>query len=136
MIGKTLDITPTVIKRGKELKAVHAKAGLDDSLFVFNLLTLPETSKAVKEFQQKVAEAYDGLFASLPEKIIQVVGEDQMSTLAELAKSAVVNNPYPASVQSSAHKQNLTDEGKVTVWVVDGDAPVSKANLAAGLEME
>ena len=136
MVGKMLSVIPSVIKRGEAVKELHASQGIDSGVFVFNKLTLPENSEAVKAFQTAVARAYDELFAALPDKLVELVGEDQLSTAFSLAKDNATNNPLPADIQSFAHRQNLTDAGTVTVWEVAKEGKVTtKANLAAGISL-
>jgi hypothetical protein len=136
MIGKKLIIVPSVIKRSTEVKELHTKEGIPESKFVFNRLTLPEDSEQVKAFQAKIANAYDELSESISEAVIEVVGEEQFSTMVSLAKDAVMENPFPASIQSLAHRTNLTDADEVTVWEVKkSGATTSKANLASGLTL-
>jgi len=136
MVGKELSVIPAVIKRGEEVKQLHASQGIDASVFQFNKLTLSESSKPVKEFQATIAKAYDTLSKAMPKELVALVGEDQVSTMMSLAKDAVVNNPIPADIQSFAHRQNLTDAGTVKVWVVAKEGKVAaKSNLAAGYTM-
>lgn len=136
MVGKMLSVIPSVIKRGEAVKELHASQGIDSSVFVFNKLTLPENSEDVKAFQSTIGKAYDELFAALPEKLVKIVGEEQLSTAFSLAKDNVKNNPLPADIQSFAHRQNLTDAGTVLVWEVAKEGKVTaKANLAAGISL-
>lgn len=137
MIGKVLSVVPSVIKRGDDVKQYHAKQGIDASVFSFNKLTLAEGSKAVKEFQATIAKAYDTLAKALPAKLVSVIGEEQVSTMVSLSKDNAMNNPFPADIQSFAHRQNLTDAGTVTVWKLEkaGAVGAVKANYAAGIEM-
>ena len=136
MVGKELSVIPAVIKRGEEVKVLHASQGIDASVFQFNKLTLSESSKAVKEFQATVAKAYDTLAKAMPKELVALVGEEQVSTMVSLSKDAVMNSPFPADIQSYAHRQNLTDAGIVKVWVVAKEGKVAaKSNLAAGFSM-
>ena len=115
---------------------LHASQGIDSSVFQFNKLTLSESSKAVKEFQATIAKAYDALSKAMPNELVALVGEAQVSTMVSLSKDAVMNNPFPADIQSFAHRQNLTDAKTVKVWVVAKAGKVAaKSNLAAGFSM-
>ena len=136
MVGKMLSVIPSVIKRGEAVKKLHASQGIDGSVFVFNKLTLPENSEPMRAFRSAIGHAYDELFAALPEKLVELVGEDQLSTAFSLAKDNAMSNPLPADIQSFAHRQNLTDAGTVTVWEVAKEGKVTaKANLATGISL-
>jgi len=137
MIGSKLSIIPAPIKRGKDLKAVHAEQGISDDVFVYNKLTLPASNEAVQAFQSAIDSAYETLAQAIEEKLAPVLGEDQFSTMVELCKESVKGNPFPAGMQSASHKQNLTDNNTVTVWEVEkGSVTHSKENLAVGIELD
>lgn len=136
MIGKELSVIPAPIKRGKELKKVHAQDGISDEVFVYNKFVLPESDPKVQKLQKDIAQAYDTFNKDVSELFVSTVGEAQFSTAFELSKQNAIENPFPASMQSAAHKQNLTDDGIVAVWAVDkGTVSTSKENLASGLSL-
>jgi hypothetical protein len=138
MIGNELSIVPAVIKRGEEVKQLHAAQGINPAVFQFNKLTLPASWKAVVKFQEAIDKAFEGLAKEIQSvnggKLVGLIGEDQFSTMVHLAKEEVQNNPFPADIQSLAHRQNLTDAGTVIVWTVEKSTGVPvKANLASGI---
>jgi len=154
MIGKVLEIVASTIKRGSALKKVHVSQGIDDSIFVYNKFTLPETNLAVQQFQSDIDEAFEALAIAVPQKIIDVIGDEQFTTTVEISKEAVKVNPFPASLQSLAHRTNLTDAylesetykqsvidsedgiGKGFVWVADAKGTAAVGNKAVGLSMD
>lgn len=138
MVGTELAIVPSVIKRGEEVKALHASQGINPAVFQFNKLTLPASWKAVTKFQEAIDKAYETLAKDMQAveggKMVTVIGEDQFTTMVHLAKEAVKNNPFPADIQSLAHRTNLTEAGTVTVWEKPS-GPVAKTNLASGFKL-
>lgn len=140
MVGNELAIVPSVIKRGEDVKQLHASQGINPAVFQFNKLTLPIGWKAVTKFQEAIDKAYETLAKEMQAveggKMVAVIGEDQFSTMVHLAKEEVKNNPFPADIQSLAHRTNLTEAGTVTVWAVEKSGGlVAKANLASGFKL-
>lgn len=132
-------IVPAPIKRSKAIKAKMAKAGINEDLMIYNKLSLSSDLACVQKYQTKVNQALEELAEALQEAgFAEAIGEDQFSTMVEVSKQEK-GNPFPASCQSTAHKQNLIDSGEVPaeLWELDTvGVAVAKTDLSAGLSLD
>ena len=137
-MSKALSIIPAVIKRATVVKQNMLANGIPDSLMNYNKLVLSKDLGAVIVYQKEVNNALETLAKKLQAAgVEEIVGDIQFSNMIENAKNAH-SDPFPASVQSLARRQELTESGQVpaALWVQEKDGVVKGGiDLSEGLDL-